>query len=191
MQAEVIWEERRREKQGNYILALREGSGDKRIETFINPTREGNVGRFISEGHLLASSLYLLLVSVALISNLDHACPPSTNLIIIPIRAVGSTRPVAALFAAKDIAANEELSFDYSDAGGDIWLYNDAAPLVNDDQIASNNDQRTICLCDSVKSVHSTLFLFSCNSFAFVASGAEDSCPSIGDHLLLPPDQVL
>ncbi|NXA06097.1 SETMR methyltransferase, partial [Sapayoa aenigma] len=84
---------RRMEAQGpedpNYILALREHLHDGRVlETFVDPTRVGNVGRF-----------------------LNHSCEP--NLVMVPVR-VHSVVPRLALFAAADIPAGEELCYDYS-----------------------------------------------------------------------------
>ncbi|NXW73742.1 SETMR methyltransferase, partial [Hirundo rustica] len=76
-------------QEPNYIMALREHLHDGRVlETFVDPTRVGNVGRF-----------------------LNHSCEP--NLVMVPVR-VDSMVPKLALFAAVDIAAGEELSFDYS-----------------------------------------------------------------------------
>ncbi|NWX28402.1 SETMR methyltransferase, partial [Notiomystis cincta] len=73
----------------NYIIALREHLHDGGvIETFVDPTRIGNVGRF-----------------------LNHSCEP--NLFMVPVR-VDSVVPRLALFAAVDIPAGEELSYDYS-----------------------------------------------------------------------------
>ncbi|NXU93990.1 SETMR methyltransferase, partial [Xiphorhynchus elegans] len=73
----------------NYILALREHLHDGRVlETFVDPTHVGNVGRF-----------------------LNHSCEP--NLFMVPVR-VDSMVPKLALFAATDIPAGEELSYDYS-----------------------------------------------------------------------------
>ncbi|NWV02371.1 SETMR methyltransferase, partial [Ptilonorhynchus violaceus] len=76
-------------QDSNYILALREHLHDGRVlETFVDPTRVGNVGRF-----------------------LNHSCEP--NLFMVPVR-VDSMVPKLALFAATDIPAGEELSYDYS-----------------------------------------------------------------------------
>ncbi|NXU19549.1 SETMR methyltransferase, partial [Pardalotus punctatus] len=73
----------------NYIIAVREHLHDGRVmETFVDPTRIGNVGRF-----------------------LNHSCEP--NLFMVPVR-VDSMVPRLALFAATDISAGEELSYDYS-----------------------------------------------------------------------------
>lgn len=73
----------------NYIIAVREHLHDGRVmETFVDPTHIGNVGRF-----------------------LNHSCEP--NLFMVPVR-VDSMVPKLALFAAADISAGEELSYDYS-----------------------------------------------------------------------------
>uniref|UniRef100_A0A8C5NT56 Histone-lysine N-methyltransferase SETMAR n=1 Tax=Junco hyemalis TaxID=40217 RepID=A0A8C5NT56_JUNHY len=76
-------------QEPNYIIAVREHLHDGRVmETFVDPTRIGNVGRF-----------------------LNHSCEP--NLFMVPVR-VDSMVPKLALFAAADIAAGEELTYDYS-----------------------------------------------------------------------------
>ncbi|XP_029947243.1 histone-lysine N-methyltransferase SETMAR-like [Salarias fasciatus] len=78
-----------RADENNYIIAVREHAGAGSItETFVDPARVGNVGRF-----------------------LNHSCLP--NLLMLPVR-VHSVIPRLALFAARDIGAHEELTFDYS-----------------------------------------------------------------------------
>lgn len=78
-----------RSEENNYIIAVREHAGtDSIIETFVDPTMVGNVGRF-----------------------LNHSCLP--NLLMLPVR-VHSVVPRLALFAARDIDVLEELTFDYS-----------------------------------------------------------------------------
>ncbi|XP_038666672.1 histone-lysine N-methyltransferase SETMAR isoform X3 [Scyliorhinus canicula] len=73
----------------NFIIAVREHlSNGKILETYVDPTHIGNVGRF-----------------------LNHSCDP--NLYMVPVR-VNSLVPRLALFAARNIAAEEELSYDYS-----------------------------------------------------------------------------
>ncbi|KAL8212678.1 UNVERIFIED_CONTAM: hypothetical protein K2H54_055370, partial [Gekko kuhli] len=73
----------------NYIIAIREHLCDGQImETFVDPTHTGSVGRF-----------------------LNHSCEP--NLIMVPVR-INSMVPKLALFADRDICAEEELSYDYS-----------------------------------------------------------------------------
>lgn len=73
----------------NYIIAVREHLHSGQVmETFVDPTYVGNVGRF-----------------------LNHSCEP--NLVMVPVR-VDSMVPKLALFAATDISAGEELCYDYS-----------------------------------------------------------------------------
>ncbi|XP_004717971.3 histone-lysine N-methyltransferase SETMAR, partial [Echinops telfairi] len=73
----------------NYIIAIREHVCNGQVmETFIDPTQVGNIGRY-----------------------LNHSCEP--NLFMIPVR-INSMVPKLALFAAKDIFPEEELSYDYS-----------------------------------------------------------------------------
>ncbi|XP_008277448.1 histone-lysine N-methyltransferase SETMAR [Stegastes partitus] len=87
-----------RSEENNYIIAVREHAGTGSItETFVDPAQVGNVGRF-----------------------LNHSCLP--NLFMLPVRA-HSVIPRLALFAGRDIDAQEELTFDYS--GG----YTDQNPV--------------------------------------------------------------
>ncbi|KAM7335293.1 hypothetical protein ACRRTK_005770 [Alexandromys fortis] len=73
----------------NYIIAIREHIYNGQVmETFVDPTYIGNIGRF-----------------------LNHSCEP--NLLMIPVR-IDSMVPKLALFAAKAILPGEELSYDYS-----------------------------------------------------------------------------
>uniref|UniRef100_A0A8C5LGW0 Histone-lysine N-methyltransferase SETMAR n=1 Tax=Jaculus jaculus TaxID=51337 RepID=A0A8C5LGW0_JACJA len=73
----------------NYIIAIREHVYNGQVmETFVDPTYIGNIGRF-----------------------LNHSCEP--NLLMIPVR-IDSMVPKLALFAAKDILPGQELSYDYS-----------------------------------------------------------------------------
>ncbi|KAM9362184.1 histone-lysine N-methyltransferase SETMAR [Symphorus nematophorus] len=78
-----------RSDENNYIIAVREHAGTGSFtETFVDPAKVGNVGRF-----------------------LNHSCQP--NLIMQPVR-VHSVVPRLALFAGRNIDAQEELTFDYS-----------------------------------------------------------------------------
>ncbi|XP_010767626.1 histone-lysine N-methyltransferase SETMAR [Notothenia coriiceps] len=78
-----------RAEDNNYIIAVREHAGEGSVtETFVDPARVGNVGRF-----------------------LNHSCQP--NLLMQPVR-VHSVVPRLALFAGRSIDALEELTFDYS-----------------------------------------------------------------------------
>ncbi|XP_059185634.1 histone-lysine N-methyltransferase SETMAR [Centropristis striata] len=80
-----------RSEDNNYIIAVREHAGTGCItETFVDPAVVGNVGRF-----------------------LNHSCQP--NLFMQPVR-VHSVVPRLALFAGRNIDAQEELTFDYSGA---------------------------------------------------------------------------
>lgn len=73
----------------NYIIAVREHAGSgSTTETFVDPASVGNLGRFI-----------------------NHSCQP--NLVMLPVR-VHSVVPRLALFASRNIDAQEELTFDYS-----------------------------------------------------------------------------
>ncbi|CAH1265907.1 SETMAR [Branchiostoma lanceolatum] len=79
----------------NYILTLREHiAGGRIVETHVDPTYIGNVGRYI-----------------------NHSCAP--NLLMLPVR-VDSEVPKLALFAGRDIEIGEELSFDYSGEYGNV-----------------------------------------------------------------------
>ncbi|XP_077132962.1 histone-lysine N-methyltransferase SETMAR [Ranitomeya variabilis] len=76
-------------ESNNYIIAVREHLHSGHVlETFVDPTYVGNIGRF-----------------------LNHSCQP--NLVMVPIR-THSMVPRLALFAARDIQAGEELCYDYS-----------------------------------------------------------------------------
>ncbi|EGF99188.1 uncharacterized protein MELLADRAFT_30512, partial [Melampsora larici-populina 98AG31] len=88
------WEQRAKRSEGNYTLVIREASGSTVWKTIVDPTYRGNVGIKHS-------------------SSLDHACPPLTSLIILPVRPAGHMKPQPALFAGRDIVRGEELSFDY------------------------------------------------------------------------------
>ncbi|XP_045165074.2 histone-lysine N-methyltransferase SETMAR-like [Mercenaria mercenaria] len=104
---------RRAEKQNkddmNYIFVLNEHFTSGIHTTYIDPCKIGNVGRFIS-----------------------HSCEP--NLSIYPVR-VHNLVPKVCLFTARDICANEELTYDYGQ---------------NDDQLQRNTEgDKKICKCKS------------------------------------------
>lgn len=110
----------------NYIIAVREHAGTGSItETFVDPARVGNVGRF-----------------------LNHSCLP--NLLMLPVR-VHSVIPRLALFAARNISAHEELTFDYS---GSFRNQNPAELLCagRDSARGSRTDglQRKVCHCRTI-----------------------------------------
>lgn len=72
----------------NYIICLNEYVGMKKIQTFIDPSTFGNVGRY-----------------------LNHSCDPNCE--IAPVR-IDSPIPKLCLFANKDIISGDELTFDYA-----------------------------------------------------------------------------
>lgn len=78
-----------KKSDSNYILIMREHTDRLKqpLITIIDPTVIGNLGRYI-----------------------NHSCSP--NLEVVPIR-VNSPVPLAALFAHRDIAIGEELSYSY------------------------------------------------------------------------------
>ena len=77
-----------RNKEINYILFLREHYSQSSSQvTVIDPTRIGNIGRY-----------------------LNHGCTPNAK--IVPVR-TQSVVPTAAVFALRDIAAGEEISYHY------------------------------------------------------------------------------
>lgn len=71
----------------NYILCVNEYTGNNNIQTFIDPSEFGNIGRYM-----------------------NHNCEP--NCIMLPIR-VDNPIPKLCLFAINKIDANSELTFDY------------------------------------------------------------------------------
>ncbi|XP_069019039.1 histone-lysine N-methyltransferase SETMAR [Embiotoca jacksoni] len=113
-----------RAQENNYIIAVREHAGTGSVtETFVDPARVGNVGRF-----------------------LNHSCLP--NLFMLPVR-VHSVIPRLALFAGRDVDAGEELTFDYS--GGYANQHPVELPSTQSDAAvqASRTDvlQRKACHC--------------------------------------------
>eukprot|EP01105_Mastigella_eilhardi_P003537 TRINITY_DN1456_c1_g1_i4.p1 TRINITY_DN1456_c1_g1~~TRINITY_DN1456_c1_g1_i4.p1 ORF type:complete len:103 (-),score=14.38 TRINITY_DN1456_c1_g1_i4:88-396(-) len=69
----------------------RETASSRALTLCIDATAMGNVARFI-----------------------NHACgPPAANLALVPVRS-SSLVPHAAFFALRDVAAGEELAFDYA-----------------------------------------------------------------------------
>ncbi|NWH87218.1 SETMR methyltransferase, partial [Aegithalos caudatus] len=106
-------------EEPNYILAVREHLHDGRVlETFVDPSRVGNVGRF-----------------------LNHSCQP--NLFMVPVR-VDSMVPRLALFAAADISAGEELSYDYSGR-----FHNPPGASREHRPLEEDNSLRKPCYCGS------------------------------------------
>lgn len=145
--------------------------GAEVVKTVIDPTECGNVGcarppssrpcirhstitrlsrRFIST---IASpfSAQELGADLTMSRNADHACPPLTNLVVLPIRPTGSFVPLAALFAVRDVRSNEELTFDYGDAGGEGWFFRRDEGRQEGDKRRGDDEQMegTKCLCGS------------------------------------------
>ncbi|XP_059925637.1 histone-lysine N-methyltransferase SETMAR [Gadus macrocephalus] len=125
---EVIGRDEARRRQlsqgpgdNNYIIAVREHAGPASVtETFVDPARVGNVGRF-----------------------LNHSCRP--NLVMVPVR-MHSALPHLALFACRDICSGKELTFDYSGGGsrdGDTSRGSQAAIEAS----RTHGLQRKACYC--------------------------------------------
>lgn len=73
----------------NYIFCIKETFGDKTKKTFIDPTKYGNIGRYI-----------------------NHSCDPNCNLFVIR---TDSTIPILGIFANRDITENSEITYDYGE----------------------------------------------------------------------------
>lgn len=71
----------------NYVICVNEHYGCNRIQTFVDPSEFGNIGRY-----------------------LNHSCEP--NCAMVPVR-VDSPVPKLCLFATEDIKAGVELTFSY------------------------------------------------------------------------------
>lgn len=76
---------------------------------------------------------------------LDHACPPLTSLIILPVRPAGHMKPQPAIFAGRNIVSGEELSFDYADASGTLWAEENSKTREGE----LGHRALTKCLCGS------------------------------------------
>uniref|UniRef100_A0A3P9JMX3 SET domain and mariner transposase fusion gene n=1 Tax=Oryzias latipes TaxID=8090 RepID=A0A3P9JMX3_ORYLA len=115
-------------EENNYIIAVVEHAGSGSVtKTFVDPTRVGNVGRF-----------------------LNHSCQP--NLVMVPVR-VHSVVPSLALFAARDVRTEEELTFDYS--GGCRKQQPAETTTTQSPAVAEasrpNGQQRKPCRCGAEK----------------------------------------
>lgn len=84
----------------NYVLVVSEhaGASDRGIYTCIDPQRFGNIGRYI-----------------------NHSCDP--NSILLPVRVEGIV-PRLCVFASRDIAIDQEVTFDYADTSSTRQLSN-------------------------------------------------------------------
>ncbi|KAM5148018.1 histone-lysine N-methyltransferase SETMAR [Mantella aurantiaca] len=106
----------------NYLIAVREHlHGGRTLRTYVDPTRTGNVGRF-----------------------LNHACRP--NLVMLPVRS-HSMAPRLALFAARDIQAGEELCYDYSGRAFNAEPSGGTAGKEREDPPEGAEPPRKRCLC--------------------------------------------
>ena len=75
------------------MLVVREWAGSRLAQlTIVDPTVIGNIGRY-----------------------LNHSCRPNCRL--VPVR-TASLVPHLALFTSRQVAAGEELTFDYGEPGG-------------------------------------------------------------------------
>ncbi|XP_017776245.1 PREDICTED: probable histone-lysine N-methyltransferase set-23 [Nicrophorus vespilloides] len=86
-EAELRYHNRAVVGESNYIFWAREHFGDKTIETIIDPTSIGNIGRFA-----------------------NHSCKPNCNLLLIRI---DCAYPKVCLFSNRIIDAEQEITFDY------------------------------------------------------------------------------
>ncbi|XP_038208975.1 probable histone-lysine N-methyltransferase set-23 [Zerene cesonia] len=71
----------------NYIFCLNEVVGNKSMQTYIDPSVFGNIGRYI-----------------------NHSCSP--NSIVLPVR-INCPIPKLAIFSCRDIFPEEEITFHY------------------------------------------------------------------------------
>lgn len=117
---------RQTSEESNYIIAVREHAGAGSLtETFVDPALEGNVGRF-----------------------LNHSCRP--NLLMLPVR-VHSVVPRLALFAGRDVDAQEELTFDYS---GGYRNQQPAESTAAAHVVTTDGPQRKVCRCGADTCTH-------------------------------------
>lgn len=105
----------------NYIIVVKEHAGsEKKIETIIDPTYYGNVGRF-----------------------LNHSCAP--NLFMVAIR-TNSIIPKLCLFALRNIFPFEELCYDYS---GGIFSDENSQKYEDLIKSLESNMKTKPCFCNS------------------------------------------
>ncbi|OWF39297.1 histone-lysine N-methyltransferase SETMAR-like [Mizuhopecten yessoensis] len=81
---------RQTEHDMNYVIVVKEHHRTGVMETYVDPSCRGNIGRYI-----------------------NHSCSP--NLSMVPVR-VNSMVPKLCLFAVKEIPSLTELTFDYGHA---------------------------------------------------------------------------
>lgn len=73
----------------NYIICINEQFGDKIYKTLIDPTENGNIGRYI-----------------------NHSCEPNCDLVVVRVQ---NNFPKLCIFAKQNISIDEEISFNYGD----------------------------------------------------------------------------
>lgn len=71
----------------NFIFCLQEHVNNKTIQTFVDPSKFGNIGRYI-----------------------NHSCEPNTE--ILPVR-INNPIPKLSIFSSTDILPGSEITFDY------------------------------------------------------------------------------
>lgn len=74
-------------REDNYIFCIKEKFGDKLLKTFIDPTKYGNIGRYI-----------------------NHSCEANSKLVVFRMNA---TIPILGVFAKTDLSKNCEITYDY------------------------------------------------------------------------------
>ncbi|KAM3966644.1 histone-lysine N-methyltransferase SETMAR [Aphomia sociella] len=78
----------------NYIFCLQEHSNENVVQFFVDPSKFGNIGRYI-----------------------NHSCKP--NCCIVPVR-VNTPIPKLAIFSCSDILPDTEITFNYGQCNNDI-----------------------------------------------------------------------
>ncbi|XP_066581068.1 histone-lysine N-methyltransferase SETMAR [Prorops nasuta] len=96
MEAKKRMEENKRNKSMNFVLVVFEHLQESKMVTCIDPKYFGNIGRYA-----------------------NHSCEPNASL--VPVRIEGVV-PHICLFASKNIAVGEEITFDYSGSSKDMSL---------------------------------------------------------------------
>lgn len=81
----------------NYIFCLNEHSNGVTLQTFIDPSECGNIGRYA-----------------------NHSCDP--NCVVVPVR-VNTPIPKLALFSCRDIMPHTEITFNYGSSNSENILH--------------------------------------------------------------------
>lgn len=93
-QAQARFRRYQSERISNYIFCIKETFGTQLKKTFIDPTKYGNIGRYI-----------------------NHSCDPNCKLFIIRH---DNTIPILAIFARRNISINEEITYNYDEDNSHI-----------------------------------------------------------------------